>query len=62
MNEEIKKMKSYTRRDERRKTRQALYQVIRFQEKNEDYDATEIILNRFNVKSIDLVPPFSRLL
>lgn len=62
MNEEIKKMKSYTRKDERRKTRQALYQVIRFQEKNEDYDATEIILNRFNVKSIDLVPPFSRLL
>lgn len=62
MNQEIKKRKNYSRRDERRKTRQALYQVIRFAEKNEDYDATEIILNRYSVASVDLVPPFSRLI
>ncbi len=62
MNEDKKKIKQYTRRDERRKTRQALYQVIRFAEKGEDYDATQIILDRYSVKSLDLVPPFSLLL
>lgn len=62
MNNEIKKPKTYSRRDERRKVRQALYQVIRFAEKGEDYDATQILLDRYSVASFDLVPVFSQAL
>ena len=55
-------MKQYTRTDERMKTMQAFYQVFLFLENKEEFDATEVLCNVFEVEKIDDVPLYAKAL
>jgi|LAHS01.1.fsa_nt_gb transcription antitermination factor NusB len=53
-------MTQYSRTAEREKTMQALYQVFLYLEAKSDFDATDVIVSQYGVKTIDEVPVFSK--
>ena len=53
---------NYTRNQERINVMNCLYQIFSFIENKKDYDATQIILDIYNLKDFESVPAFSKLI
>ena len=53
---------NYTRNQERINVMNCLYQIFSFIENKKDYDATQIILDIYNLKDFESVPTFSKLI
>lgn len=55
-------MKKYSNHKQREIVMQAIFQIITYVEDNLDYNATDILLEMYNVDTIDDCPAFSQLL
>lgn len=56
-------MNNYSRKEERIKVIQCLYQIfVNIENNNENYDATKIICDIYDVKEFSSVPEFSQLI